>query len=178
MIARRQLLQLATAGMLAEPLHVLAEGCSNGTHGSAAAEAKPYTAQFFTSNEIALLDRVMEAILPADEHSPGAQKARTSLFADLLVATTDDGTTKQDWRTGLRLLAAELQHTELDDWLQKAASHEDSPQSPLDLFFVTLKQTTVEGYYTSAIGIHQDLQYVGNTYSKEFKGCTHAEHQS
>jgi hypothetical protein len=37
---------------------------------------------------------------------------------------------------------------------------------------------TIDGYYTSEIGIKKELQYKGNTYLKEFKGCTHPEHQS
>jgi hypothetical protein len=37
---------------------------------------------------------------------------------------------------------------------------------------------TIDGYYTSEIGIKQELKYKGNTYLKEFKGCTHPEHQS
>ncbi len=37
---------------------------------------------------------------------------------------------------------------------------------------------TVDGYYTSKIGIHQDLEYKGNTAISEFPGCTHAEHQA
>ncbi len=37
---------------------------------------------------------------------------------------------------------------------------------------------TINGYYTSAIGIQQDLQYVGNDFLPEFPGCTHPEHQA
>ncbi len=36
---------------------------------------------------------------------------------------------------------------------------------------------TINGYYSSAIGIHNDLQYQGNTYVQKFEGCTHPEHQ-
>jgi hypothetical protein len=177
-IERRKLLQLLPAGMLAARLPVLeAQACDNANHGTAAAETKPYTAQFFTQTEIDLLDRAMEAILPADSHSPGAHDAHVALFADLIVSNSPDDV-KSDWRSGLQLLAAESKTSSLDDWLREAAQNEKSPRSVLDLFFVKLKQMTVEGYYTSKIGIHQELQYQGNTYQKEFKGCTHDEHQS
>ncbi len=176
-INRRRLLQIASVSVLAEPFHLLvAETCTNANHGSGA-ETKSYTAQFFAPDEMALLDRATEAILPADDHSPGARAAQTSLFADLIVSNSPDDV-KQDWRAGLRLLAAELQNSTLTDWLNTAAANEQNPRGPLDLFFVKLKQTTVEGYYTSSIGIHQDLQYQGNTYLKEFKGCTDVEHQT
>jgi gluconate 2-dehydrogenase subunit 3-like protein len=175
-IQRRTLLQLASASLLTERLHVLvAQTCTNANHRSTA-EAKPYTVQFFSPEEMALLDRAMEFILPADDHSPGAHEAQTSLFADLIISNSSDDV-KQDWRAGLRLLAAELATSTLSDWLNKAAANEYNPQSALDLFFAKLKQMTIEGYYTSRIGIDQDLQYQGNTYLKDFKGCTDVEHQ-
>ena len=40
-----------------------------------------------------------------------------------------------------------------------------------------LKQMTVDGYYTSATAIHQDMEYLGNTYLAAFPECTHPEHQ-
>jgi Gluconate 2-dehydrogenase subunit 3 len=176
-IDRRQLLQLASAGLFAGNFRILdAQACDNAHH-EAAAETKPYTVQFFTPQEIALLDRAMEAILPADDHSPGAHEAQVPLFADLIVSNSPSDV-KADWRDGLQLLAAELKTSSLDDWLGGAAANERNPRTVLDLFFAKLKQMTVEGYYTSRIGIHQELRYQGNTYQTEFKGCTHAEHQT
>jgi hypothetical protein len=177
MMDRRRLLQIVSASVLAEPFHLVADTCTNANHVSSGGEEKPYTVQFFTPDEVALLDRAMENLLPADDHSPGAHEAQTSLFADLIVSTSPDDV-KQDWRVGLRLLKSELQHSTLTDWLNKAADNEQNPLSALDLFFIRLKQMTIEGYYTSQIGIHQDLQYQGNTYMKEFKGCTDVEHQT
>lgn len=176
-IDRRQLLQLASAGLLAGNFRVLdAQSCSNSNHG-VPTDTKPYKAQFFTAEELSLLDRVMEAILPADDHSPGAHEAQVPLFADLIVSNSPSDV-KADWRDGLQLLAAELKTSSLDDWLGGAAANERNPRTVLDLFFAKLKQMTVEGYYTSRIGIHQELHYEGNTYQSEFKGCTHAEHQT
>jgi hypothetical protein len=171
-IPRRKLLQLAPAAFL---VRLNAETCTNNHDGSA--EAKPYTAQFFTPDEMKLLDRVMEKIIPTDDHSPGAHEAKVPLFADLMVSTSPDDV-REDWRGGLRLLAAELKTSSLDDWLAKASANQQDPATALDLFFVKLKQMTVEGYYTSRIGILQDLKYQGNTYLREFNGCTHPEHQA
>jgi len=176
-IDRRKLLQLASAGLLAGDFRILdAQACDNGNHASTV-ETKPYTAQFFTPQELSLLDRAMEAILPADDQSPGAHEAQVPLFADLIISSSPEDV-KEDWRSALQLLASELHTSSLNDWLAQAAGNERSPRTVLDLFFVKLKQMTVDGYYTSRIGIHQDLRYQGNTYQKEFKGCTHDEHQS
>jgi hypothetical protein len=48
---------------------------------------------------------------------------------------------------------------------------ETNPHTPLEEFFVMTKLATVRGYYTSEIGIHQELRYEGNTFLREFVGC-------
>jgi hypothetical protein len=42
---------------------------------------------------------------------------------------------------------------------------------PLEEFFANTKQATIHGYYTSEIGIHQELKYKGNKHLVEFVGC-------
>lgn len=132
--------------------------------------ADSYRLRFFTAEENQLLDQLMETVIPEEAHSPGAHAAQVSLFADLMVATSDDPT-KAQWRQGLRLMREEAARSSLEEALAKAASHEEDPQNELERFFVSLKHMTVNGYYTSAIGIHQDLQYRGNTYLAVFPGC-------
>jgi Gluconate 2-dehydrogenase subunit 3 len=133
-----------------------------------------YKLQFFTEADNELLDRLMEMIIPEDSHSPGAHAAQVSLFADLMVATSDEAT-KTGWRNGLRLMQAEAARSSAAEALAHAAAVADQPASELGRFFVALKEMTVNGYYTSAIGIHQDLQYVGNTYLAAFPGCPDEE---
>lgn len=62
--------------------------------------------------------------------------------------------------------------------LAKTSEQEGNPQTELERFFATLKAMTVNGYYTSAIGIHQDLQHEGNAYLSSFSGCVHPEHRA
>lgn len=47
----------------------------------------------------------------------------------------------------------------------------EGPQTPLEKFFAVTKRATVQGYYTSEIGIHQELKYKGNQMLAEFVGC-------
>ena len=63
------------------------------------------------------------------------------------------------------------------DLLKEISKNERSPQTVEERFFRTIKYATADGYYTSEIGIHKELHYKGNTYLKEFTGCTHPEHQ-
>ena len=134
-----------------------------------------YRLRFFTEQEIEILDNLMEMIVPADEHSPGARAAQVSLFADLMVATSD-GETKKRWRKRLQLMRDEAARGSLDAALAKSAASEGNPRSDLERFFGHLKEMTVNGYYTSAIGIHRDLHYQGNTYLPSFPGCAETPH--
>ena len=128
-----------------------------------------YKLQFFTPAENELLDHLSEIIIPADAHSPGAHAAQVSLFADWMVATGDDAV-KTQWRDGLRLFREAAVNSSLADAVAQAAAKEENPTTDFERFFVVLKQMTVNGYYTSKIGIDQDLEYIGNTYVESFPG--------
>jgi hypothetical protein len=135
-----------------------------------------YSLQFFSEEENRLLDQLMEMIIPTDGHSPGAHEAQTNLFADLMVATSDNAVKKQ-WRDGIGLIRQEAMDSSLAEALRRAAINEENPTTDLQRFFVLLKQMTVNGYYTSATGIHQEMEYIGNTYLVAFPPCAHPEHQ-
>lgn len=163
-----------------------------------AQDPSPYKLQFFSPVQNALVDRLSELIIPADDHSPGAHEAKVSFFIDLMVSNNKQEVQEQ-WLTGLKAVEAEAHSRfgkpflecdarQQDEIMAKMAVHEvvsdsedDSartvPRSELERFFAQLKQMTIEGYYTSAIGIHQELQYKGNEVLAEFIGCTHPEHQ-
>jgi hypothetical protein len=141
--------------------------------GAALWSPDAYQLRFFSKEENELADKLMEMIIPADHHSPGAHAAQVSLFADWMIATGDDAT-KTRWREGLRLMQKEAAHSSLSEALAKAAANEEYPSTALERFFVELKRMAVNGYYTSAVGIHQDLQYAGNTYLASFPGCANS----
>jgi hypothetical protein len=129
-----------------------------------------YKLQFFTPAENELVDQLAEMIIPADSHSPGARAAQVSLFADLMVATSAEPV-KEQWRDGLRLFQEAAKESTLAQALAQAAAREANPTTELERFFPVLKAMTVNGYYTSKIGIDQDLEYIGNTYLDSFPGC-------
>jgi hypothetical protein len=54
--------------------------------------------------------------------------------------------------------------------LTRIAQNEMKPEKPEEKFFRELKRRTVRAYYTSEIGLKQELEYKGNTYLKEFVG--------
>jgi hypothetical protein len=127
------------------------------------------------------LEALVDAIIPADERSPGAREARVADYIDLLLQETGDAL-KQDWIDGLAALDAEstsrfahpfaqLAPPNAEMLLTDVSRNEASPQTPLEKFFVTTKNATIHGYYTSEIGIHKELRYQGNQPLADFAGC-------
>jgi len=127
------------------------------------------------------LEVLVEAIVPTDERSPGAKQARVADYIDLLLSEVDREVTLQ-WFGGLAALDAEamsrfrtpfsrLDARQVDAILQRISANERTPQTPLETFFVMAKQATIRGYYTSKIGIHDELRYKGNQFLREFVGC-------
>lgn len=169
---RRTALKIVALGAIAPKLDAM--GASMGRmemDNGAAWSPGDYKLRFFTEEENALLDQLMEMIIPADSHSPGAHAAQVSFFADLMVATGGKAD-QAHWRSGLKLMQEEVAKSSPAEALAKSAANEGRPTTDLERFFGTLKDMTVNGYYTSSIGIHQDLQYQGNTYVSAFPGCT------
>jgi hypothetical protein len=170
---RRAVLKLVALSALSQKLNALPNAAMRAM--APAPTDTPYTLQFFTEEESRVLDQLMEMIIPTDEHSPGAHEAATNLFADLMVTTSDPAIQKQ-WRDGIRLFRED--GSSLAETLRRAAANEENPKTGLELFFVSLKQMTINGYYTSTTGIHKEMEYVGNTYLVAFPECNHPEHQA
>ena len=45
-------------------------------------------------------------------------------------------------------------------------------------FFKAIKSLTITGYYTSEVGMREEMGDDGNMFFLEFKGCTHPEHKA
>ena len=195
-ISRRRALKIIGVGIgAAGSLPVLEIGAlGQHQHGGAHAQtarqgaARPAAPKFFTPQELALVTTISDMIIPTDAHSPGAKAAGVPAFIDLMVSESSQET-KTLWRDGLAAVermsrekfsagfdaATEEQRTKL---LTDISKDERKPNTVEERFWVAIKNLTIDGYYTSEVGIHQDLQYKGNSFVKEFKGCTHPEHQA
>jgi hypothetical protein len=169
--------------------------------------------------QYATTEALVEAIIPADDRSPGAKEARVADYLDLLLSEAQPPL-RQQWLEGLATLDAEsarrfnVPFLALDDAqteeLLGAISAYERPQgkpdeseqqitrneqptekaalvesllgdvsrldrakrrTPLEEFFAITKRATIQGYYTSEIGIQQELRYKGNKMLAEFVGC-------
>jgi glucoside 3-dehydrogenase (cytochrome c) hitch-hiker subunit len=143
--------------------------------------AEPDAPVFFTRDEFAMLDTLTELVIPADDHSPGAHAARVAHYIDRSLAEAFLPEQRDSWRSGLSALnefSLSLHHSPFNrsspeqqvELLSRIAQNEEHPQTPIEHFFTRLKQTTVFVYYTSAIGIHQEVGYKGNVLLENYAG--------
>lgn len=134
-----------------------------------------------TAAQYATVNAFTDAIIPTDAHSPGAKAARVADYIDLLLSESE-APLRNTWTEGLASLDAaavakykvpfvKLSPAQVAELLTEVSANEMQPATPVEQFFRTTKDATIRGYYTSEIGIHQDLQYKGNQYLPEFVGC-------
>ena len=143
--------------------------------------AEPPHLIFFDDAEHRLIDALAEAIIPSDDHSPGAHEARVGYYIDLVVGSSA-ALVQQTWKTemagfnaaakqdiGKRYL--EAGPAAQARFLDKLASAGAEPKTPAGRFFARMKQMAIFGYYTSEIGLLKELEYKGNQALAEFPGC-------
>ena len=174
-LSRRDAIKLGAAATIAASVDVSDAAAAQAI----SAAARPAT--FFTRAELALVDELSEMIIPTDDHSPGARAAKVAAYIDGRLAEAFDNADRTTWREGLRRLEQvsrqatgraflESSPEQRLALLQTIAGTESKPETPEAQFFVELKSRVVHAYYTSEIGIKQELEYKGNTYQAEFAG--------
>jgi len=167
-LTRRELIKLGAAAAIA---------ASIGSEPAASQSSRA----FFTSDELALVDELSELMIPTDGHSPGARTAGVAAYIDARLAEAWDPADRDTWREGLASIERLSQQTTGAPFLQttldqrvavlsRLAANEKSPQSADDRFFVELKSRVIDAYYSSEIGIKQEMEYKGNVPQAEFSG--------
>ena len=151
----------------------------------------PYMPQFFKPDEFKTVELLTELILPTDGQ-PGAKEAQVGSYIDFVVFSSAEfePSLQREWIDGLGLLERESQKEfgrafrMASEAGRRALLTEMSlPERDLKArhegygFFRLVKEMTVEGFYTSKIGLIDVLDYQGMNYLTEFPGCTHPEHQ-
>jgi hypothetical protein len=190
---RRETLKMITgsaAAALGLPIEIGAAPqatSQNAHHHSQPASTVPHVLKHFSAQQAQTIDALSEVIIPSDDHSPGAKTAKVYEYVDEIVSSSADSV-KTLWMEGLaaigRIARDEYGHeysmctaAQQITIMERISRNEEQPITLEEKFFVALKAATIDGYYTSKIGIHQDLQYQGNTVVIDFPGCTHGEHK-
>ena len=154
----------------------------------AAAGASTWAPSVLTPRQDEAVIALTELIIPATE-TPGAKAALVNRFVDHVLSVADAkersefirGLTWLDDRCRARVgkdiaaaTAAELTSVLTPLAAEGAAPADDAPGVA---FFHAIKSMTITGYYTSEIGLRQELGDDGRMMLGAFEGCTHPEHQ-
>ena len=129
--------------------------------------------KFFTDEEYAMVDELTDIIIPTDEKSGGAKTARVAEYIDGWLAEEFDPQGRHEWRIQLSLIDLKSSKMHHQTFLkcqnvQRIAVVSSIEKEP---FFATLKAATVRGYYSSKVGIHDEMDYKGNIYQQgEYAG--------
>lgn len=142
--------------------------------------------RYLVRAELSLLDTLAELIIPADAHSPGAHEAGVAADLDewlgILAKAPDDARKKPAaFREGLRAIDAMAKkahrknfvactHEQQTGILTELATAEQKPNTLAEKFFVECKRLVAHSYYTSEIGIHQEMGYPGNQVLETYVG--------
>jgi gluconate 2-dehydrogenase gamma chain len=160
--------------------------------GQAVAPGAPFTPGFFSASEFQVVCCLADLIIPSTE-TPGAVAAGVPEYVDLVV--THDQKLQRIFREGLPNLDAvsqsrfararfleltEAQQVEILTSLQDAAEQKRIAREVViagdAAFFNALKSLIADGYYTSRVGLLQELGYNGNDYLAAFPEFRIAEH--
>jgi hypothetical protein len=180
-MSRRELMALGAAAALAARCG--GSSVPEAPAASALTAAGPVGAAktFLSSAELAMVDELSELIIPTDAHSAGAKAAGVAAYIDGSLAEAFEENVRATWRDGLRRIdeLARQAHgkpfmsasaDERVAVLTEIARNEAKPQKPEEEFFVELKSRVAWAYYTTEIGIKQELEYKGNTFQATFAG--------
>jgi glucoside 3-dehydrogenase (cytochrome c) hitch-hiker subunit len=154
----------------------------------AAASAAAWSPSVLTPRQNEAVIALTELIIPATD-TPGAKVALVNRFVDHVLSTADAkersgfvrGLVWLDDRCRARVgqdvagaSEAELTAVLTPLAVEGTAAAEDTPGVA---FFRAIKSMTITGYYTTEIGLRQELGDDGRMMLGAFEGCTHPEHQ-
>jgi hypothetical protein len=138
--------------------------------------AGPFRPKFFTEDEVRLISRISDLIIPPT-HTAGAVAAGVPQYIDSVVA--GNSAMQKRFRAALPqfgddfLTKAEADQIAMLQPLCEAADAGHAQPGSLAELFHEIKSLTCDGYYTSQAGLVQELGYNGNTARESFPVCVH-----
>lgn len=152
------------------------------THNHSAPTTDTIT-RFFHDDDFAAISKIADLIIPETD-TPGAVGAGVPTYIDLVISrNTDQQSVMAD---GLRWLDEEANRIAQKKFVDLEQSQQLALLQPLCdafdahntsarnvQFFALMKSLTADGYYTSRIGLLQELGYTGDTAMAAFPDCVH-----
>ena len=170
----------AMSATLGIPVSVL-EAATKRLSTQHSAPSTPFDPRFFTAGELAAATKLMDLIIPRDARSGAASEAKVDEYMDFICAEYHN---TGDWmRSGLMWLEGnstgrfgkkfvdltDQQRTQILDDIAWPARARPEMQAGAT-FFTRFRDLTSSGFWSSQMGV-EDLQYQGNTFVAEWKGC-------
>jgi len=175
----------------AETLAEIARAHADHAHTAvaAAAEAAPWAPKVFNARQNETVVLLSEMIIPQTD-TPGAKAAKVNEFIDLVLDDANE-TERKQFLNGLAWMDGRSQELFGTDFVSAPAEQQTalltivaSPKNKafedqvgID-FFKAIKALTITGYYTSEIGMKQELGDDGQLFFLEYPGCTHPQHKA
>ena len=180
----------ATPMLWVTTLSALAREQAAHVHPSAAAAqaAATWRPKVLTAHQLDTVATLSELIIPQTD-TPGAKATLVDRFIDSVLqdATPADRKRFLDGLAWVDTRSKALFNkdfvsstpTQQTDLLMKLSPAEGaSTEAPAGVeFFTAIKSMTITGYYTTEIGLQQELGDDGRLVLAAFEGCTHPEHQ-
>lgn len=195
-VDRREMLRKMMAGgvgtAMAPWVASLAEAAEERAahlHASApaAAPAADWMPKAMNAHQNEMVIQLTELIIPQTD-TPGAKAALVNRFVDDVLDDADARDQKEFVR-GLTWVDERSRDLFGADFLGASPEQQNAlltimssgkNKSLMDQigveFFSSIKSMTITGYYTSEVGMRQELGDDGQVFFAEFKGCTHPEH--
>ncbi len=139
--------------------------------------------RFLNEPDFRAISRIADLIIP-ETNTPAASGAGVPQYIDLVIAQNVEQ--QQLVADGLRWLDAEAGHHGGKKFVDLLADAQMAILEPLCQaadtgnsiarnvqFFALIKKLTADGYYTSRIGLIDELGYKGNAVLNSFDGCVH-----
>ena len=193
---RREALRRLAAGVVGaaatpawvQSLTALARTHADTDRAEAALAVQEWTPAVFTARQNDAVIALTELIIPATD-TPGAKATLVNRFIDRVLADAPtsqreaflrglawiDTTSRAEFARDIAAASVD-QQTALLTRLADDANHA-SADAPGVEFFQAIKSMTISGYYSTEIGLRQELGDDGLMMAAEFHGCDHPEHQ-
>ena len=155
---------------------------------AAASQAAAWAPKVLTAAQNDAVVVIAELILPQTE-TAGATKAQVNRFIDAVLADASAESQKK-FTDGLAWMDTVSQRDAGGPFVKASPAYQTALLTAMSSnkrpnanelagveFFKAIKSLTITGYYTSEIGMREEMNDDGNMFFLEFKGCTHEAHK-
>jgi hypothetical protein len=177
----------ATSSVWVESLSALARDRAHEYAVQTATAGKDWAPKVLSAGQNETVIALTELIIPQTD-TPGAKATNVNRFVDWVLsdAPSDE---REKFLNGLKWLDDRSMSRYKKDFASLSAEQQTAVLTPLTeegnlaaedapgvAFFQAIKSMTISGYYSTEIGLRQELGDDGQMFLPAFKGCDHPEH--